>query len=230
MKPFDQPGHRGPHLGVLATIFALLFIGGLSYVISFSSGAPHFPNPMEPAQIIVTYFQNNPHDVLLCAFFQFASAIPLGLFTVTAYSRMNFLGVRAAGPTIALFGGILTSVTVVISSLIIWVMAYPGIAQDASVIRTLYYIAFAVGGVGFSVPMGLLIAGLAVPAGFMKLSPKGLVWTGLLFALFGELSTLSLVFPKLVPLIPLTRFPGFIWLIIAGFKLPASSAQPAASR
>jgi hypothetical protein len=40
----------------------------------------------------------------------------------------------------------------------------------------------------------------------------------------GESSVLSLVIPKLVPLIPLTRFPGFIWLIFVGFKLPARAA------
>jgi hypothetical protein len=104
-------------------------------------------------------------------------------------------------------------------------MAYPGIAQDGSVIRTLYYMAFGIGGVGYSVPLGLLIAGIAVPAGIMKLLPKWLVWTGLLLVLCGELSTLSLLFPKLVYLIPLTRFPGFIWLILVGFLLPGTKTH-----
>jgi len=39
-------------------------------------------------------------------------------------------------------------------------------------------------------------------------------------AIFGETSCLTLIFPGALPLIPLTRFPGFVWLIFAGFKLP----------
>jgi len=106
-----------------------------------------------------------------------------------------------------------------LSALILWVIAYPGIAQEASVLRALYYIVFAIGGVGYSVPLGLLFAGVSVPSGFMNLLPKWLVILGMLLAICGELSWLSLVFPKLLFLIPLTRFPGFIWMIITGFSL-----------
>lgn len=225
MTTVTNARHKGPHPGALAIIFAFLFITGLSFVVTSSAASAHFPGPWESADTIISYFRNYPHDTLLCAFFQFASAIPLGLFTVTIVSRLQFLGVNAAGPFIALFGGIMTAFNVIVSSLILWVMAYPGIAQDGSVIRTLYYMAFGIGGVGYSVPLGLLIAGIAVPAGIMKLLPKWLVWTGLLLALCGELSTLSLLFPKLVYLIPLTRFPGFIWLILVGFLLPGTKTH-----
>jgi len=151
--------------------------------------------------------------------------VPLGLFTATVVSRLRFLGARVAGVHIALFGGLMTAFNLSLSALVLWVMAYPGIAQDASVIRALYYVTFAVGGVGYSVPMGLLIAGVSVPSGFMKLLPKWLVAFGLLIAVCGELSWFSLTFPKLLFLIPLTRFPGFIWLIAAGFVLPNSRMQ-----
>jgi hypothetical protein len=86
----------------------------------------------------------------------------------------------------------------------------------------LYYLAFAIGGVGFSVPMGLLIAGLAVPAAIMKLLPKWLVVSGFALGIIGELSALRLIIPQALFLIPLTRFPGFVWLIAAGFALRAS--------
>ena len=119
-----------------------------------------------------------------------------------------------------MFGGIMTAVNVALSASILWAMAYPGIAQDVPVIRALYYVDFAIGGFGYSVPMGLLIAGIAISAGLMKLLPKWLVILGILIAIIGEASCLSMVFPKLVALIPLTRFPGFIWLILAGFLLP----------
>jgi hypothetical protein len=212
--------HPSPPLGILAIVFTVLFNAGLYFVISFSANAPHFPGPWESADVITTYFQGHPGAVLMCAFFQFGSAVPLGLYTATVVSRLQFLGVRAAGVYIALFGGLMTAFNLALSALVLWVMAYPGIAQEVSALRALYYVVFAVGGVGYSVPLGLLIAGVSVPAGFMKLLPKWLVVFGLLLGVCGELSWFSLVFPKLLFLIPLTRFPGFIWLIIAGFVLP----------
>jgi hypothetical protein len=181
---------------------------------------PYFPGPWESAQTIVTYFQTHPHGVLMCAFLQFGAAIPLGIFTATMVSRLRFLGVRAAGPQIALFGGLMAASNIVISALVLWVMAYPGIADEAAVVRALYYIVFAVGGVGFSVPMGLLLAGISIPALMTKLLPKWLIVFGLILGVIGELSFFSLAIPGAVFLIPLTRFPSFLWLIAAGFMLP----------
>jgi hypothetical protein len=56
----------------------------------------------------------------------------------------------------------------------------------------------------------------------MKLLPKWLVASGFALGIIGELSALNLVIPQALFLIPLTRFPGFVWLIAAGFALPAS--------
>src|SRR5262249_50061762 len=231
-----KPGHRGPHPGALAIIYTLLFNVGLYFAVSFrppehlapspTAVRPYFPGPWESAQTIVTYFQTHSHSVLLCAFFQFGAAIPLGIFTATMVSRLRFLGVRAAGADIALFGGFMTAFDVAISALVLWVMAYPGIADQGGVVRALYYIVFAVGGVGFSLPMGLLIAGICIPALMVKLLPKWLIIFGLALAVIGELSFFSLIIPSALFLIPLTRFPSFIWLIFAGFKLPRRLGLP----
>jgi hypothetical protein len=210
---------------MLATIFTVLFNTGLYFVISFSAGKPHFPGPWESAQTITDYFRENSSAVLTCAFFQFGASVPFGIFTATVVSRLHFLGVRAAGPFIALFGGLAMCFNLATSALILWVMAYPGVAQDAAVLRALYYAMFALGGVGYSVPLGLLIAGVCIPAAVMKLLPKWLVVFGLVLAVVGELSWFSLIFPKALFLIPLTRFPGFVWLIAAGFMLPKSAIR-----
>ena len=235
-----KPGHRGPHPGALAIIYTLLFNVGLFFVVSFrppehlvaspTAVRPYFPGPWESAQTIATYFQTHSHSVLLCAFFQFGAAIPLGIFTATMVSRLWFLGVRAAGADIALFGGFMAALNIAMSALVLWVMAYPGIADEAGVVRALYYIVFAVGGVGFSLPMGPLIAGISIPALMMKLLPKWLIIFGLTLGVIGELSFFSLVIPSALFLIPLTRFPGFIWLIFAGFRLPSRVGVPEVTR
>ncbi len=224
MENIQSIRFRGPHLGILAVIFTTLFVLGLSYVISFVPGAPHFPNPYDPAAVITAYFREHPHDAMMCSFFQFVSAIPLGLFTVTVFNRLKFLGVNAVGPSIALLGGLLVAAALVVSSLLGWAIVFPGVADDAGATRALYYLAFGIGGVGYSVPMGLLIAGIAVPSAFMKLLPRWMVVFGIVLGLIGETSSLALLSPAMTALIPLTRFPGFIWLMIAGFMLAAKKA------
>jgi hypothetical protein len=225
METIVKNKHKGPPLGVLAIIFTVLFNVGLSFVISFSAASAHYPNPAALAETIATYFRNHPHDVLMCAFFQFGSAIPFGIYAVTMVSRLRFLGIKAAGTYIALFGGLMTAFTLALSALINWVMAYPGMAVDTSVIRALYYTGFAVGGVGFSVPLGLFFAGVSITSGFAKLLPKWMIVFGFLLALCGELSWFSLIIPEVLFFIPLTRFLGFVWLIIAGFMLPKVKAN-----
>jgi hypothetical protein len=220
--------HAGPPLGIVAIIFALLFIAGLYPVTAFG-GSPVFPGPDEPPDVIVQFFQARPSAVLLCAALQFAAAVPLGIFTAAIVSRLQFLGVRAAGAYIALFGGFAMAITMMAASSVLWTMSTSGIAQDAPLTLALYRLQFALGGPGFSVPFGLLIGGVAITAGLTKLLPRWIVIPGLLLAVIGELSWLDMLFPQALFLIPLTRFPGFVWLIAAGFALPATAERGSAA-
>jgi hypothetical protein len=57
----------------------------------------------------VPFFQIRQTAVLICAARHFGAAVPLGILTASIVSRLRFLGVRAAGATIALFGGFATA-------------------------------------------------------------------------------------------------------------------------
>ncbi len=209
----------GPSLGMLAILYTVLFNAGL-FPVTAMAGKPYWPGPWEPASVIVPYFQTHSGRVLTCIFLQFGATICLGLFAAAVVSRLRFLGVRSAGPWIALFGGFMTVFNGVAASLAAWTMIHPAVVQNPQVILALYYLSYALGGPGFSVPMGLLMAGVCVPAAFMKLLPKWIVALGLVLAVAGELSWFHLISPAMLFLMPLTRFPGFIWLIAVGFALP----------
>ena len=213
--------HKGPPPGIVATVFVILFLAGL-YPVTVFNGTPRFPGPDEPIGVIAAFFTARASAVLLCAALQFGSAVPLGIFTATVVSRLRFLGIRAAGADIALFGGFLTAFNMMASASVLWAMTYPEVARSEPVLQFAYRVSFALGGPGFSIPFGLLLAGIAVTAGFTRLLPKWLVISGLVIAAIGELSWFDILVPKALPLIPLTRFPGFLWLIAAGFLLPGT--------
>jgi hypothetical protein len=141
-----------------------------------------------------------------------------------AVSRLQFLGVRAAGLYIALLGGFLTVFNSMAAGFATWTLLRPTVAHDPQSILVLNYFSYALGGPGFSIPMGLLIAGISVSAGLKKLIPPWLMIFGLVLAASGELSVFHLIFPQLLFLIPLTRFPGFIWIVAVGFALPSRKA------
>ena len=89
------------------------------------------------------------------------------------------------------------------------------------------FLQFAFGGPGFAVPLGLFLAGVSISAGLTRRIPRWLMWFGLILAVIGELSWFSMVVPAALFLIPLTRFPAFVWLIAAGFLLPKSASSSA---
>jgi len=78
--------------------------------------------------------------------------------------------------------------------------------------------------------MGLFVAGVTLPAAFLKLLPKWIIILGLAVAAAGELSWLHLVIPNLLFLIPLIRFPSFIWLMRSVYRGPRFACSPAKLR
>ena len=97
----------------------------------------------------------------------------------------------------------------------------PGIAPD--VVFALATMGFAAGAAGFVVPVGLLVAGFAVPALLRGLLPRPLAWVGLVIAAAAVLATLTLVVPALNPLLPVGRFGGLLWIVAASVLLPCGT-------
>ena len=128
--------HAGPHLGMLAIVYTLLFNAGLCAVsafgIPFGVKQPYWPGPWEPPNVIVSYFQAHSTAALICVFLQSGALIPLGIFTATVVSRLRFLGIDAAGPNIALFSGFMTVFNGVAAGFTVWAMIHPGVTRDVT--------------------------------------------------------------------------------------------------
>jgi hypothetical protein len=193
----SEQRHRGPPLWPTAIISTLLLSAGLFFVTGVAGAA-----------------------------LQFGAAVPLGIYAAAAASRLRFLGVRAAGTNIALFGGVAASINLMGAGAILWAMCFPGLAQDSALAAALHRLQLVLGGPGLSVPFGLLLAGIAITGGLSRLLPPWLFITGLVLAAISELSWFGMILPQILPLIPLSLFPGFLWLILTGFILPATRTQP----
>lgn len=214
----DGAQHRGPSLSTIALVHVGLFVASLVALGAMKKGS--LPLPFGSVETAQAFYIQNAEVVRIAAFLQFGAAIPLGIFTAAITSRLRFLGLNAAGVSIALFGGFAASVMLAVSGLTSWVLSQPGVANEAGAMRVLQLLTFAFGGVGAVVPFGLLLAGVAASGGLTGLIPRWIAVWGLVVALLAELAALSLVAPQVSVLLPLARYPGMLWMIAVGFALP----------
>jgi hypothetical protein len=212
-----RPRQAGPPLVVLAGISLGLLVVGLG--VSAAMGGV-MPLPYGSDTAIQDYFQGNSAAVQAGAVGVFASSVPLAIYAATASARLRQLGITAPGATIALAGGILAAGGLGLSGLLAWTLSRPEVSADPALVRAVYYLVFLTGGTGHVVALGLLIAGIAVPSLILGLLPRPVAWTGLAIAVVAELTTLVLIWPALAVLLPVARFTGLIWLIVAGARLP----------
>jgi hypothetical protein len=211
--------HRSPSLLWLAVIYVSLFLASLVVSAVMTDGA-RYPSPFQSGESISRYFNMHSGALRLSSFLQFGAAIPLGLYSATVSSRLRFLGIDAAGTTIAQFGGFTASAFLALSGLISWVLSQPDMSSTVVSTRTLELLSFATGGPGHIVTLGLLLAGVSVPGLILKLLPRWVAILGLLLAFTCELSTFSLIFYPAALLLPIGRFGSLVWLVATGSSLP----------
>lgn len=195
----------------------MLLVGGLAVGVALGGV---MPLPYGSDAAIQDYVAGHHSAALAFALAAFASSVPLAIYAATVSARLRQLGVTAPGATIALAGGVLAAAGLGLSGLLAWTLSRPEATSDAALVRALYYLAFLTGGPAHIVALGLLIAGIAVPGLIVGLLPRPLAWAGLVLAAVAESTTLVLMWPGLSPLLPIARFGGLVWLIVAGATLP----------
>ena len=225
----STPRFRSPSLILLAIVHIVIFVSNLVAVAALRHGAPYV-NPFAPAEVVSAFFLQNPAAVRIGNFLLFGSAVPFGIFAVTLVSRLRFLGVRAAGTDIALLGGVTATNSLMLSGALGWVLSLTEIAVQAPVAKTAFFLSFLFGGVAYAVGFGLLAAGVSVTSYFARLLPRWLVVLGIVVALAGELSSLSLVTYPANYLIPATRYLGFIWMLAVAISLTRNQSKAQATQ
>lgn len=219
----------GPHLGVLGLVSLGLTLASLATAALIADGRVYV-SPFAPTGQILDYYRQYGTAAGISATLLFGSAVPLGIFAATAYTRLLRLGVRVPGPSIGFFGGIAASLMLMISAATGWVLSRPEVGGDAAVTRALSFLAFLTGGFGFVIGLGLLVAGVAVPALALRLLPRWLAWTGLAIAAICEVTFLAMAVQPMQLLLPVGRYAGLVWLISVGFLLPTRRSAREDSR
>jgi hypothetical protein len=224
------PRFRGPSTILLASVHIALFVAGLVAGSALRHGAS-FVTPFAPAEQVRLFFTQSPIAVRVSNFFLFGSAVPFGIFAVTIVSRLRFMGVRAAGTNITLLGGVVAAIALFFSGIAGWVLSVQDVSDSAAVVKAIYFLSFLCGGVLYAIGFGLFAAGVSVTSYFTRLLPRWLAFLGIFVAITGELSWFSLIAYPANFFIPITRFVGFLWMLLAAVALTRGrgTVQPESS-
>jgi hypothetical protein len=217
MKPVSR--FRGPSLLLLAAVHIVIFVAGLVASVALRHGGASFVAPFAPAEKVRLFFAESPVAARVGSFFLFGSAVPFGLFAVTAVSRLRHLGVRAAGTNIALLGGLAATIALMLSGMAGSILSVEDVSVSAPLVKALHNFSFLSGGMMYAVGFGLLAAGVSITSYFYRLLPRWLAILGVVVAVTGELSWFSLVVFPANYFIPITRYVGFVWMVLAAVAL-----------
>ncbi len=209
-----EQSRAGSTLVVSAVVTAALFVVGVALVAANGSlyGSPF----AEQDPGIERIYADNTTLIQLVAFLQFAAAVALAVFTAAVWARLRALVPPLAAPAyVAVAGGVLASVCMALNSLVQWSLSHPSVSGDPAVRRAFEFLYFGLGGFGHVAGLGLLVAGVSIPAMLAGLVPRWYGIASLVLAAAGLLSTLTFL-TEAAPataLIPLGRFLALVWLI-----------------
>ena len=223
---------RGPSLILLATVHFLIFVAGLVTASALRHGA-HFATPFAPAEELRAFLALSPTAVQSQQFLPvwLCDPLPESLPLQSSVACASW----AFGPpaqTSRSLGGLIATIALILSGSVGWILSVPEVLASAQIVKAVNFLNFLLGGVVFAVGFGLLTAGVSVTCYFMRLLPRWPVGLGMLLALTGELSSLSLVAYPANFFIPITRYLGFIWMFSVAVALTRDrkGAQPASIR
>ncbi|MFG1948249.1 hypothetical protein [Nonomuraea sp. NPDC048826] len=215
----------GPNPGILGLVSLGLLVGSLISMAALSGGGV-ITSPFGDTDSVAGFFADHGFAVRVAAMLQLGSSIPLGIYAATVHARQQRLGIRVPGPGIGLFGGTAAAILLAVSAIVTWTQSQDVVSANPELTHAFSYVSFAAGGFAHVLGLGLLVAGIAVPALLLRLVPAWFAWAGLVLAVLAELSFLTMVFEPLQILIPIGRFGSLIWLVAAGFLLPRTRHVP----
>jgi len=154
--------------------------------------------PGSSAADVAAYNATHQGLVQLLALVVFGAGLSLATWTAAA-----------SPPRLGFAGGLLASGSLLLSGLATWTAA-----QNTDLARAFTSLAFASGAFGFAVPLALLIAAVA------RTQVRWLAITGYVVAALAGLSAFSMLTDVLYPLIPVGRFGGLVWLVLASYMKP----------
>lgn len=206
---------HGPHVGAVAIVALLLTLAAVAAPILITGQHPYI-DPAASAAEAAAQAAERGMALQLSGFLLAGASIPVAICAAVWAAALRRRGLTVPGPTIALAGGLLAAGSLLTCGITQWAVGRSGSSLDPATAVLAAQLSFGLGGVGFAVPFGVMLAGVAVPGLLARALPAPLAWAGLCLAALAEVSWFALLTPVLFPVLPVARFGGLAWLVLAG--------------
>ncbi len=192
----------------------------VSLLVGLAFGGRAYASPFVDDGDIQAFFAGNGTTIAFMAFFQFAAAVALAVFTAVLWSRLRVLAPESATATnAAAIGGITGAAFLALNALVLWVLTHASVIAQPEVRRALHYLFFGLGGFAHVAAVGLLVAGTTFAAQRTGLLPRWFVAASLVAAAVSGLSTLTFLSEAATTLIPIGRFTTLLWTVGVAYLL-----------
>ncbi|RMI34141.1 DUF4386 domain-containing protein [Nocardia stercoris] len=180
--------------------------------IAYFAVNARMPHPGDSGAAVLAYDVAHRGLLETGALLMVAAAAPLVVIGTLVFATLRARLGRVPG--IAVAGAVLAAAALTVSGIIGWAGARLTDAAGPALARAVADLSFASGGPAYAVGFGLFALGVAVPALIGDLLPRPLAWTGVAIGIAGAVAVLGLAVPALLPLLPVVRFGGLLWLIV----------------
>lgn len=207
---------------VFAALHFAFFFASLIAIPILAPGS-RIPNPFGSDAQMRTFFLTAASAIRLSDFLQFASALCLAVLSALlsdVFASAN----RRLSSRLILAGGLGAAIVLSLSALFSWTIVSPGTTDLGPALHAFQFLPFLLGGPGWAGFFAIFLAGLSI--GTRGILPRWLTGTGLFLCCVSVLATPVLLTILVSPCLPIARFLGFIWLIIATSYL---ARRPAAA-
>jgi hypothetical protein len=218
-------------LTAAAVAFAGLFLVGLvGFVLEDLAS---YPSPLTATTgEVEDYFRDARDATRVNSFVQLAAAVPLLIYSAGSANCVRARSDRSAVPAIALAAGSVSAACLALSAISQWALSRPHtLDEGGALVRALHDLAFMSGGPGHVGFLGVLVAAVSLAGWSGRYLPALITGLGGLVGVLSVLSVLTLLFDDAAYLLPVARFPTFVWLLATGIALAgATTADRLAER
>jgi hypothetical protein len=203
-------------LRIFAILHALFFFASLAAIPLLAPGSK-IPNPFAIDGTTQAFFLSAATAIRVSDFLQLASALCLGIACALLGTASSISRLRGLPTLLIIGGGCGAAIMLALSALFSWAIVSPGAPADLGPsLHAFQFIPFLLGGPGWAGFFAIFSAGVTIGVGGVL--PRWVRRFGYFLSFISAAATLVLLSIAFSPCLPISRFPGFLWLIaISGF-------------
>ncbi|GLZ81111.1 hypothetical protein Afil01_59180 [Actinorhabdospora filicis] len=188
----------------------MAFLVGMIAALAIGDGA--YPSPFLDQDVILDWLSKNSDAAQIMSLTQLISALALLVFSARLAESLRQRD-NVAHAAIVQSAGAVSSLMLAMSALLEWVAVRPDVLTSAPAARLVHDLSFLTGGPGHVAALGLMIGTAALGLAKSRTIPSWLTVLGAIVGVAGILSVASLMTETAAYLLPIARFPGFIWIV-----------------